>query len=238
MILLKFIQWGALFLSEYLKEDKGEILIKDLKFLYGQVRIYRKVLRLLNFVKLFQDIYQISSKKCEIQCKLIYVISKLFFAFFYAMDNFFIFYISAKGIRTKFMKEIYRKYWRYAYGFYFVGINFSLLFHGLYLKESYKKELNLKKHFVDKLTPNEVLNCLQNLSHERKHMYLNITKLSCDLIISLHFSGISERLLNTKIHRLFLSSCGILASICEIVSLSLISKEIKHNNKILALTLS
>ena len=154
------------------------------------------------------------------------------------MDNFFVYYISLKGIRTKYMKKKYRHYWRVAYGFYFVGINFSLLFHGLYLKESYKKELNFKKHFVEKLTPNEVLKCLQNLSHERKHMYLNVIKLCCDLIISIHFSRISEILLNTKIHRVFLSSCGIIASFCEIVSLRLISKEFKHNDKILALTLS
>ena len=206
--------------------------------MFYKVRQYRRLIRIFNFVNVIYDIGKLSSDIQKIQAKRILILSKACYVIYFIFDNFLVVMMTINNIHPKDVR-FNRRFiltWKIGYLCYTLGVCFSLLFYGLQLQYSYRKEKGLLTCFVDNFKPKEILQVLNDLSRERWLLYFNIAKLVPDFFLGIHYSSTSEILFNTRIKKMFLGFCGTVSSVAELFAKGNFSDGYELNELVLKLT--
>lgn len=206
--------------------------------MFYKVRQYRRLIRLFNFIKVMRDIKHPSSESQKVQAKWVLILSKICYALYFIFDNALVVIMTANDIHPKNVRlnKRFIVTWKIGYLCYTIGVCLSLLFYGLQLQYSYRKEKGLLNCFVDNFKPKDILQVLADLSKERWLFYFNIAKLVPDFFLGIHYSGTSEALFNTKIKKMFLGFCGIVSSTAELFAKGNFAKDYELNELIVKLT--
>ena len=109
----------------------------------------------------------------------------------------------------------------------------SSLFYLYYIKLSYQRELALRDEFCENFTPNEVLEILQNVSRERKIIFIKLAKVVAEFFLILQYTQLSEKVFFLKIDNYVIGIVGLVTSITELALEQPFLKEIFKDNPIL-----
>jgi hypothetical protein len=211
------MQFLSMFLSDYLKEDQDKELSKDLKYFQDNANVYRRLIRLFNFVVVASEIQLVarSSKISDLRFSLL--LSKASIFVYFVMDSVLTLKLIQKGSQVRELGKTsgIMRFWRYGYIFRLVSVLSSAMFYTGYLRKSYQTEISLRNELPENLTPQDVLLILKSLTHERRIIYLKIFKMISEFFIVVHFTGIAERVFFVKFERMVIGLIGLFSAALE-----------------------
>jgi len=208
------MQFLSMFLSDYLKEDQDKELSKDLKYFQDKANVYRRLMRLFNFLTVASEIQLVGRSTKISDLKISLLLSKVSILVYFVMDSVLTIKLIQKGQQTREIGKAsgIMRFWRYGYIFRLVSVFSSALFYTGYLRKSYSTEISLKNDLPDNLTPQDVLSILKSLTHERRIIYMKLFKIIAEFFIVVHFTGIAERVFFVKFERMVIGLVGFFSA--------------------------
>jgi hypothetical protein len=230
------MQFLSMFLSDYLKEDQDKQLSKDLKYFQDKSNIYRRLMRLFNFITVAAEINAIGRSSKISHLKLTLLLSKASLLVYFVLDSI----LTVKFIQNNQVNRDMDKpkgimrFWRYGYIFRLVSVISSAIFYTRYLQKSYQNEIALKSSMLKEFTPQEVLKVLESLTQERRIIYMKIFKIIAEFFIVVHFTGIAQKVFFIKFERFLIGIIGFFSATLEMYIVQA-SKRCPTSNEILRL---
>ena len=93
--------------------------------------------------------------------------------------------------------------------------------------------MSLRDEFCENFTPNEVLEILQNISRERKIIFIKLAKVSAEFFLILQYTQLSEKVFFLKIDNYVLGIVGLITSIIDLALEQPFLKNIFKDNPVL-----
>ncbi len=234
MGLFKAFEYSVMFLSDFLKDEAEIELSRDLKTVYKLMSFYRRVLKAFNMPQLLREFQVIHSSRTVQYNKPLIVFSKLCSLVYALSDAVSLFYgqpfLALRG-DSKQLGRLRKPRW-----IYYLKLAAAVsagVFYLSQLRASYHREMSLKEEFCERFGPGEVLEILQDLSRERKIIYIKLTKVLAECFMIFQFTRISERLFFLKVDSSVVALVGILVSILELALEQPLLKKLFLENPIL-----
>ncbi|KAL4437605.1 hypothetical protein ABPG74_017843 [Tetrahymena malaccensis] len=205
--LLKIMQYSCLWISWYNYRDKSRF--SRFFQIYQSIYDARRLIRLLKSIICIpniQDLFQNLKKTNKFQQSCL-ITTNIFYLLFYVIDN------VAILSKIQFLKLDYRKVKKYGYPMWLIGLLSALIYYIIKLKQSFKKESELKTLMLNNMTPKEFCQAILQITEERKNYSLNIIRIVGDLIVAVQRNNIPEFLLHTRFNRGLVAFGGLSSSL-------------------------